>query len=29
MKALKYISVALILFSLSSCRTLEEYNVSP
>lgn len=29
MKTLKYIAAALVLFSASSCRTLEEYNVSP
>ena len=28
MKTLKYIAAALVLFSASSCRTLEEYNVS-
>ncbi len=29
MKTLKYIAAALVLFSAFSCRTLEEYNVSP
>lgn len=29
MKTLKYIAAALVLFSASSCRTLEEYNESP
>lgn len=29
MKTLKYIAAALVLFTASSCRTLEEYNVSP
>lgn len=28
MKTLKYIAAALILVSMSSCRTLEEYNIS-
>ena len=29
MKALKYISIVLVLLTFSQCRTLEEYNVSP